>query len=203
MAFGFIRLPGTSRRFQNIESGETISYRQYNKHLDRLGARAPALKTSIEAIRATEDELARIRASLASREAELQAREALVAERERALELERELFRAGRQSAGQRRYNAALESYVRSARLRGRRINKREARSEPAFRQAMKNLKGRPNPKRNPTIADENRFRRRKALDTLGGDVFFRDQYESLYGNAHGVRKLSVRGRSDAGREAV
>lgn len=206
MAFGFVRQPGTRRRFLNTETGEEISYRQYNKVLDRLGARQPALKTSVEALRAAENELERIRQSLASRSAQLDARETLLAERERELALERQLFRAERQGRGQRRYNAALEAYTRAQRLRGRpRLTKTQARAEPVFKQALADLKGRANPNRNPNIADANRFARQKALATLGGDAFFRDQYESLYGSRHGTRvtRLSARGRSDTGRKAA
>lgn len=208
MAFGYTRQPGTRRRFLNTETGEEISYRQYNKVLDRLGERQPALKSSVEALRAAERELERIRQSLSAREAQLEARETLLAERERELALERQLFRAGRQNAGQRRYNAALEAYVRAQRSRGRRLNKTEARKEAAFKQAVRDLKGRANPRRNPNIADANRFARQKAMASLGGDVFFRDQYESLYGGragGHGMRvvRMSARGRSDSGRRAA
>ncbi len=208
MAFGFVRAPGTSRNYINTETGEILSRRQYDKFVDRLGKRNPGL--AIDAIRDTERQLEALRASLNRREAQVAAREEIVSERERILELEKQLFRAGRQSSGQRRYNAALEAYVRSQRLRGRRINKLQARSDPAFKQALEDLKGWPNKRRSPAIADDNRVRRNRAMATLGGDVFFRDQYESLYGGragGHGVRTrvqpLSPRGRSDTGRKAV
>lgn len=206
MAFGFTREPGTRRNYINAETGERLSRKQYDAFVTRLGKRQPGLATS--AIRDTERQLEALRTALNRREAEVAAREELVGERERILALEKQLFRAGRQSSGQRRYNAALEAYLRSQRSRGRRMNKLQARSEPAFKQALSDLKGRPNKKHDPRIADENRYRRQKAMAALGGDTFFRDQYESLYGGragGHGNRivRLSPRGRSDRGRRAA
>lgn len=207
MAFGFTRAPGTSRNYVNAETGETLSRRQYDKFVDRLGKRNPGLAT--EAIRDTERMLEQLRDSLNRREAAVAAREELVAERERILQLERQLFRAGRQSAGQRRYNAALEAYVRAQRSRGRRINKLQARAEATFKQALADLKGKPNKKKSPRIADENRFLRQKAMATLGGDVFFRDQYESLYGGrpgGHGavrITRMNATGRNASSRRAA
>lgn len=210
MAFGFRRLPGPSRRFLNESNpdfaiGAEISYRQYDKYLAATARKA--VKGGAKEISRVERELAetkrnldRLQRDLEKREASVAAREALVAEREKELALEKELFRKGRTDKGQRRFNVALEAYVRSERAKGRTISKREAKSSPAFKQIMSDLKGRPNKRRNPNIAAENDIRRRRALSQLGGADFFRDQYQSVYGRGTSggprFRGVNAAGRS-------
>lgn len=102
----------------------------------------------------------------------------------------------GAQQRGQRRFNTALEAYAAEQRRLGRKVDRRKLKSSPEFKAILADLKGMPNKRGNPAIADENRFNRRKALDRLGGDKVFRDQYESLYGGrpgGHGFRRPATR----------
>jgi hypothetical protein len=92
-----------------------------------------------------------------------------------------------------------LESYVREQRRAGRKITKIEARKSPEFKGIMADIKGKPNKKNNPNIRDQNSFRRKRALDRLGGSTVFREQYENLYGPAAGggqFRGVDRTGRS-------
>lgn len=182
MAFGFQRRPGTSRGYVNTsntegpyEIGQTISRRQYDKYVESLGKRTHLPGTA--AIRETERHLEELRRALAREEIEA----------DELFEIRGELERLrgqsnGPQARGQRRYNAALEAYVRQKRSQGIRIDKRQARSSAEFKTIMGDIKGRPNKRGNPNIRDQNRFLRKRALDKLGGSNIFREQYDSLYG---------------------
>jgi hypothetical protein len=192
VAFGFARLPGGSRRYVNVSNvdsdvpiGETISRRHYDNIIERLGRRSH--QPGVEAIRESERALERLREALAARAADLrgsaeaEASAAFLAARES--EFERVSARHAAQSAGQRRFNAALETYVAEQRRQGKRISKVEARKSAEFKLIMADLKGRANPLGSAAIADENRFRRQKALDRLGGSQPFREEYRRMYGH--------------------
>jgi hypothetical protein len=205
MAFGFSRERGTGRGYvadgsnPEFAAGTRLSRRQYDKYTERLGARRHL--PGATAIRQTERELEQLRRDLAAEEIEsvefLDEQRRLLQQR-RGIEATSPLLSA--RGAGQRRYNAALDAYVKQQAHRGRRIGKRAASQSPEFKQILADLKGKPNKRNNPRIADENRFRRRKALDALGGDRYFREQYESLYGGRPGGHGMAPRGFRVAGR---
>jgi len=183
MAFGFDRLPGTARNYINrsnpdYEIGQVISRRQFTRYTDRLVEDASEAEESGEGL-----------ASIAETDAMLADLADSLARRERQ---SGEAFQL-RQGSGQRRYNAALEAYVSNQRARGRRINKRQAAASPEFKQIMADLKPSKRLSR-----DERRVARSKALDQLGGDQFFRNQYQSLYGGragGHGRTRVRRRGK--------
>lgn len=185
MAFGFARQPGTARGYVNQSNpdfaiGQRLADRQYRKYVESIGQRKHL--PGAEAIRQTELLLEKMRADLAQRSASLDTREAELELRERELELEQQLFRKGRHSAGQRRYNVMLDAYVANERRKGRTLNKRQAMQERAFKQAMIDMKGKPNKRHDPNIAARNVAMRRKALETVGGNQVFREYYDSMYG---------------------
>lgn len=204
MAFGFDRNSGKSRSYTfrggdsnaPFEVGQTVSRRRYDAYVESLGKRTHMPGAS--AIRDTERQLEAMRADLAKRVDDVAAREMTVALREQELELEKQLFRKSRTSAGQRRYNTVLEAFVREKRRGGRKISKIEARKSPEFLEIMKDIKGKPNKKNNPNIRDQNRALRKRALDKLGGATIFREQYENMYGPADGgtFRGVDRTGRS-------
>lgn len=183
--FGFKREAGTRRNYINESNpdfavGQRLSRKQYDKYIERRGARTHL--PGAEQLRETERLLEQMRANLALRANELDQREASLQLREAELKLEQELFRKGRQNAGQRRFNAMLDAYVSNERRKGRTVSKLKARSEPAFKQVMEDIKGKPNKRRNPNVAAENAIRRRRALDAVGGGATFREFYTGLYG---------------------
>ena len=191
MAFGFRREAGTGRGYVNVDNplfgiGQRLSRRQYDKFVERLGERTHL--PGVQAIAAAEQRLDRLRTELEARASELDERERAILEREAALaQVEREqaeagVARRGRQGAGQRRYNLALDLYVRQQRQSGRTINTRQARSEPAFKAALADIKGQANPKGNPNIRDRNLFLRRRGFRALGGAETFKEEYEARYG---------------------
>lgn len=211
MAFGFTRERGTGRGYvadgsnPEFAAGERLSRRQYDKYTERLGKRTHLPGTA--EIRATERMLEQLARDLEREEIdESEAFQERLELLQRRRAIERTSPRRAAQGAGQRRYNAALDAYVKAQRSAGRPIGKRDASRSPEFKQIMADLKGRPNKSRNPAVADDNRYRRQKALAHLGGDRFFRDQYESLYGGrpgghgAYRMRGVNNAGRSTGGR---
>lgn len=186
MAFGFSRERGTGRGYVNetnpaFAPGQRLSRRQYDKMIETLGARTHL--PAAEAIRAAELRMETIRRDLMERGAALDARERDILAREAALAAREAepMIRAGyrrqRQGAGQRRYNAALEAYVKRT---GK--SRREAAKDAVFREAVKNLKAKPNPRDNPNVAARNVARRRAAYAVLGGSDGFREEYERMFG---------------------
>jgi hypothetical protein len=205
MAFGFRREAGTGRGYVNVDNplfapGQRLSRRQYDKYVEQIGARTHL--PGAAAIRDAERRLEALREALAERSEALDARERELAERELALaEREREgvqtgAYRRERQGAGQRRYNLALDLYVRAQREAGRTIDKRQARSEPAFKAALADIKGQRNPKNNPNIRDRNLFLRKRGFRALGGADQFKEEYEARYGN---VRRPAARRANRSG----
>lgn len=170
MAFGYRPLGDTGRHYQNEATGEIITRTRYKRIIDNLLAEHVAEETQLggDAIRETAQHLADLQDILRRRQ---------VAARPET---------QGRQSAGLRRRNALLESYYESERLRGSRKSKAELGRSAEFKQIIDDMKGRPNPRHDPNIKDDNRVRRSKALDQVGGDAFFRRQYEKLYGGRKG-----------------
>jgi hypothetical protein len=178
MALGFRRLPGTSKRYVNVDNplfgaGQELSYRQYAKYLEQTGQREHLATTNLLA--ATEDRLRRLRDELSERSAELDERERVLLEGEAALaEREREIratqvFRGQSQRAGTDRYNLRLELYVRREREAGRVLTKRQAASEPEFKAINALFHRKPNPMRNPNITEANRKRQWRGYEELGG----------------------------------
>jgi len=183
--FGFKREAGTGRGYVNesnpdYEIGTRLSRRQYDKFIEKQGARQKL--PGADQIRETERQLEQLRDALARRETALDLRETELKLREQELQLEKDLFRKGRQSAGQRRYNTMLDAFVTNERRKGKTVNKRDARNDPVFKQAMEDIKGKPNKRKNPNIAAENVERRRRALAVVGGGDVFREYYERTYG---------------------
>lgn len=180
MAFGFVRNAGRARSYTNVSAadgpvpiGSTISRRQYDKYVERLGARTHLPGTA--AIRETERNLEELRRWLAAEQ--IEAEEVFEVE----AELQRQRFaNNGAQARGQRRYNAALESFVRHKRSQGIQITKREARSTAEFRQVMTDIKGTPNKRGNPNVRDRNAARRRAAFDRIGGGRNFKEVYDTI-----------------------
>lgn len=205
MAFGFRREAGKGRGYVNegnadFAPGQRLSRRQYDNYIEGIGKRQHLPGT--EAIRATERQLEQLRENLRQREQNLNTREASLKLREQELELEKLLFRTGRTSAGQRRYNAVLDAYVTEQRRQGRKVTKIEARKSDAFKSILNDIKGRPNKRHNPNIAADNKQRRLRALERIGGGAAFREYYERMYGPTTGTRTLrgatkrnSARGR--------
>ncbi len=194
MAFGFARLPGRSRQYVNVSNtdapvpiGETLSRRQYDRYIERLGQRTHLPGTT--AIRDAERRLEALRQALLDqrenlldqREADIAAREAALAEAERELQARQSAFGNSAQARGQRRYNAALDAYVDERRRQGRPISKRDARSTPEFREIMKDIKGRPNKRGLGSVRDADAAKRRAAFDKLGGGITFKEFYQRLY----------------------
>jgi hypothetical protein len=203
MAFGFDRMPGTARNYINRTNpvfgvGQILSRKQYDKYVEQLGARTHL--PGAEAMRAAEQRLEALRDALDARSGQLEQQARELAEREIALaQRERELaergvYRRTRQGAGQRRYNLALDLYVEQERDKGRRLTKRDARTEPAFKAALADIKGWKNPTKNPNVTSVNMARRRKGFAALGGADRFKEAYERLYGRAAAprVRRSSV-----------
>lgn len=215
MAFGFKRQPGTSKGYINESNpdyaiGQRLSRRQYSKYVETIGQRQRS--HGADYILETERKLEELRAALAQRAADLDTREEALRVRELELEFERAQFRRARQNAGQRRRAALLDAYVGEQRRRGKRITKREASGSAEFQQLVKDVRGRPNKRGNPNIRDENRFRRLKALDAVGGGLVFREYYEMLYGRqgqlgasharAHGTARFAS-GMTPSGRSII
>lgn len=165
MAFGFRRLAGTKRQYQNEATGEVISRKAYDRHVQALITEYVAEESELgaEAMSATARHLADLEDALRRRQ---------VATRPET---------QARQGAGLRRRNALLEAYYETQQLRGSRATKAELGASPEFKQIIADMKGRPNPRRDPNIRDDNRVRRSDALDRVGGDLFFRKQYEKLF----------------------
>jgi hypothetical protein len=178
MALGFRRLPGTSKRYVNVDNplfgaGQELSYRQYAKYLEQTGERQHLATTDL--LRATEARLERLRDELADRSAELDDRErallageAALAEREREMRAS-QVFRGDRQKAGTDRYNLRLHLYMERARASGRVLTKRQAARDPEFRTINALFHRRPNPLGNPNISAANARRQWEGYARLGG----------------------------------
>ena len=202
MAFGFKRLPGTAANYVNIDnpdfaSGLVLSKRQFRnyKELRGLAAKKPAagdLRQRIvqtqARLRETQKELDRLeretrREFTASGKMEKRAAQRTIREQLRANEAQKaELDKLNRSGAGARRYHAALTSYVLEQQARGNPISRKEAAKAPEFREAVRLLKGKPNPRGSERIANENRENRRRALRVLGSRHNFQDVYDLRYG---------------------
>lgn len=194
MAFGFRRLPGASRRYEAVnaegyEPGTVLSRRQYDAAIERVGQRSHlpgfdqirAAERRLEALTDQLDRTSRTQQSEFEREAVQQARASAAAERARLAEARTRLTRQG---AGQRRYNALVKAFRAEKKRQGKPASYREAQQSPELRDIVAAMKGKPNPKGDPNIADENRFNRLKALQRLGGDMVFREEYQRLFGRA-------------------
>ncbi len=73
-------------------------------------------------------------------------------------------------------------------------MSKREAANDPAFREALALLKGKPNPRGLERIRQANAEGRRRAVATLGGSQAFKEVYDRRYG-----QKVTRVHRSGAG----
>lgn len=195
MAFGFTRAPGASRGYVNQDNplfapGQRLSRRQYDKYIEQIGARTHL--PGAQAMRDAERRLEALREALAEQSAALDEREREVTERELAIaEREKEAIGAGvhrraRQGAGQRRYNLVLDLYTRAQREGGRTLTKRQAAREPAFRTALADIKGKPNPRNNANTRAKNLEGRRRGFAAIGGQDEFKEQYEARYGRVNG-----------------
>lgn len=192
MAFGFRREPGTGRGYVNEASGARISRRQYDKYVESIGRREhlPGVTEAARAMRDAEAAMDRLRRELAARGAALDARERELLAREAAVAAgearqRRSVFtRVERQGKGQRRYNTALEAFMSRRKEQGRPVSRREAAKAPEFRAALAEIKGKPNPRGDPTIAAANQARRNAAVEQLGG---WRE-FEEMYRKRHGAR---------------
>lgn len=204
MAFGFRRLPGASRRYEAVnaegyEPGAVLSRRQYDAAIERAGKRSHlpgfdqirAAERRLEALADQLDRSARAQQSEFEREAAMQARASAATERARLAEAR---TRRTRQGVGQRRYNALLKAFRAEKKRQGKPASYREAQRSPELRGIVAAMKGKPNPKGDPNIADENRFNRLKALQRLGGDQVFREMYNRFDGG-----RTQQRGRQPQG----
>lgn len=195
MAFGFDRERGaTARGYVNVSNpdlpiGTRLSRRQYDKYVETIGKREhlPGLHAAAIAIRDAERHLDATRRALAARGAELDARERDILRREAELaKAERDarasvFNRVRSTSAGQRRFNTAIDQFVEKRRSEGQRITRRSASKDPEFKRLLAELKGRPNPKGDPVIGAANKARRQAAVDVLGGWREFEEQYRRRY----------------------
>lgn len=214
MAHGFRRAQGTARGYVNVDNpdfapGHRLSRRQYDAYAERLGARTHrprmadltgAIQATQATLRQTQADLDRLAAELAA-EGRAQTRGAILVARRRQREAQRleqeitrQLEREDRTAKGLRRYHAALQSYVEEQRARGRDVSPRQAANDPAFKEAVKLLKGRPNPRGSERIRRENAEGRKRAITALGGSAAFKEVYDRRYGQ----RVTRVR-RSGAG----
>jgi hypothetical protein len=189
VAFGFERKKGSARIYVNVsnpdfEIGQELSRRSYDKYVTSIGRRNPGLATGANAIREAERQLEALRRSLDMRAHALDLRERDLARREAeaAADLERKLFRAERQSAGQRRYRSVLDAWRDEQARHGRQISKRDAARDPGFRQVLADMKGKPNPRGNPNIRLQNEALRERAAKHLGGWRRFKEIYEGMFG---------------------
>lgn len=167
MAFGFKRLPGSSRRYQNIETGEVLSYRQFDKYVKSIGERK--YLPPIENLREAARELRNVKNPDETTAKNLKTIESALNRREKT-------------GAGQRRYNAVLASYVAEQHRQGKPISKRDAKTNTEFKKILDQIKGKPNKRGNPNIAAQNKQARLAAFAQLGGANEFREMYETLYG---------------------
>lgn len=202
MAHGFRREKGTGRGYVNVDNpnftpGYRLSRRAYDKLQDSLGARGRRSSVSDlsarvadtqRTLRATQMELDRLAAELERGDAARVRGQMLTARRQQreAQKIEKatmaELEREDRTAKGLRRYHAALQSYVEEQQSRGRRVTAREAAKDPAFKEAVKLLKGKPNPRGLQRIKEENSEGRKRAMATLGGSAAFKEVYDRRYG---------------------
>lgn len=187
MAFGFTRLPGTAKRYQNVANpdfdlGQVLPYRQYANYINRQGLRQhlPGVHDAALQLLKTENELLRLRAELAEqRVAELEG----LIELEATAKRQRSVFERVRSTgAGQRGYWAAVKAYQRHMAEQGVRLTTRQVQAAPRFREAEKLRRGKPNPTGNPNVAARNAEGRRRAFEMLGGGKAYREQYERQYG---------------------
>ena len=194
MAFGFVRQPGSAKRYLNPLIGVTISRRQYAALTERERAAAIAtLRRSADDLESgvadtVADALSGARATqrAAFDEAMEAQRAAALAQREaealRAAGFRPRLSGAGRERASrlQNQYNALLETFVRSERAKGRPISKRAARSDDRFKRAVKMIRTR-------RRFGETNFQRavrleavRQGFQAIGTEDQFRQVYEQL-----------------------
>lgn len=202
MAHGFKREPGTGRGYVNVDNpnfatGYRLSRRAYDVYADSLGARTkrPRISDLSErmvatqnTLRATQRELDRLAAELSSTQS-AQTRGQMLATRRQQREATRQqaeitklLEREDKTAKGLRRYHAALQSYVEEQNARGRKISARQAAQDPAFRNAVKLLKGKPNPFGSERIRQANAESRKRAIQVLGGSAAFKEVYDRRYG---------------------
>lgn len=171
----FKRLPGTSRNYYDVETGEVFSRRQRDKIVDLERGRKRV--SSLNEITEIEDYLARLQKELVEDVSDIGAKPLQA----RLAQVRRQKYRIARTSAGQRRYNALIHSYMSNAELAGRPLTYRQAQKDPEFIRINKLMAGRPNPKHNPNIRDRNREDRIAAADLIGGWDDFREAYDELY----------------------
>jgi hypothetical protein len=204
VAFGFDRERGSARGYVNVSNpafapGQRLSRRQYDAFVGALGARQTLPPAT--AAQDIERRLEGLRQRQAAAEGRSRRTQQRVAAEIRAAEAQAEVareaqFRRERQGAGQRRYNLMLDLYVRRQREAGRVLTKNQARSEAAFKDAVRLAKGTPNPTHNPNIVARNMRDRRRGFAAVGGADRFREEYEAQYGRpARSARRRNPRGR--------
>ena len=174
MAIGFKRLPGTSRRYQNVSNpnyppGFELSYRQYDKLVEFAGEKQrvgsvndiPTLSRQIE------------RASLSlldSTRADLK-------------DLQKRLNRILKTSKGQKTFNTTLDAFVQVKRDAGIKITKREAARSAEFKSTLSDVKATfKNDGKSAAQQKANQTRRDLALIGLGGYDAFQNLYAARYG---------------------
>ena len=194
MAFGFVRQPGSAKRYFNPLTGVTLSRRQYAALTERERAAAVAalrraaddLETGVADTVADALSGARAAQRGAFDEAVAAQRAAAQAQREaealRAAGFRPKLggIRHDRASRLQNQYNALLETFVRSERAKGHQITKRQARSDDRFKRAVKMI-------RTKRRFGETNFQRvgrleavRQGFAQIGTEDQFRQVYEQL-----------------------
>lgn len=203
MAHGFQRERGaTARGYINVSNsdfapGFRLSRRQYDNYVELLGLRTkkPTIASLTDRIRDTQRQLRDTKAELDRLSKELAAEgraetrgQMLVARRRQreAEQMEKEttavLEREDKTAKGLRRYHAALQSYVEEQRNRGNMVTARQAANDPAFKEALKLLKGKPNPRGSERIRQANAEGRKRAVAMLGGNAAFKEVYDRRYG---------------------
>lgn len=86
--------------------------------------------------------------------------------------------RRARVSKMQSQYNAMLESYVRSQRAQGNRINKKQARESAEFKRAVRMVRTKRRIGETDMQRQARQEARRMGLAQLGGEEFFRRVYD-------------------------
>jgi hypothetical protein len=213
MAHGFERERGSRRGYvnrsnPNFITGLRLSRREYDTFTMSLGARnVKASQAELRTrIRAAQGELRSLQRELdalervaspdalaGGRKAQTEAARLIARQREQ--EASRDLLGLDRSGKGTRRYHALLDAYIEDQKRRGNPMSRKQAAASPEFQEALKLVRGKPNPTGNERIAQQNKFARARGFAKVGGEDEFAERYRSRYGRGFQVvRRYGTRG---------
>ena len=204
MAHGFERERGAARGYvnrsnPNFITGLRLSRRQYDAYVTSVGARnVKASQAELRGrIRDAQRELRSLQRDLdvlqraeadalsGGRRAQTEAAQLIARQRER--EASRELVGLDRSGKGTRRYHALLDAYIEDQKRKGIALSRKQAAASPDFQEALRLVKGKPNPSGNELIAEQNKFSRARGFAIVGGEEEFAERYRSRYGQGFRV----------------